>query len=102
MRWPSSLGLLRLRAKCQKRAPRLLTRIHAALNRCSFLVVVPGFNHEEGKRMLLIVVAAKHPQRVIEGLSAACAHLAVLAPACLGVVEPGPRRAHRNLVGIVG
>src|SRR5512133_588419 len=71
------------------------------LNGRSFFVVIPSDNHQEGQRMLLVVVSAEHPQRVLEGLPATRVHLAIATPRRLRIVEARPGRANRDLVRIL-
>ena len=51
-----------------------------ALNGGAFLIVVPGFDHDEGQGMSRIEVAVVQVQRIFECLAAARLHVAVQSP----------------------
>src|SRR4051812_19659572 len=77
------------------------TTLQSFFYRGAFLVIVPRHDHQEGKRLRVVVITAEDAERILEGLPAAGVHAAVPGPRGLRVVEAGPRRAHGQLFGIL-
>lgn len=48
----------------------------------AFLVVVPGFDHDEGQRMRCVEVTSVEVKGIFEGLAAAVLHVTIKAPGC--------------------
>jgi hypothetical protein len=53
-----------------------------AFDGCAFLVVVPGFDHDERQRMSRIEITCVEMKRVLECLAAAALHVPIEAPLC--------------------
>src|ERR1700757_4958712 len=71
------------------------------LDCCGFLVVVPSFNHNEGKRMSLVKVTSVEVKGVFESLAAAALHVPIKSPGCELAIEPRPSRTDNDLVGML-
>src|SRR5579864_5713509 len=74
---------------------------HAGLDLRPFFVIIPRRDHQEGNRMLRIIVTVEQFQRVFEGLAATPVHMPVQAPRRLRVIESRPDAANNELVGPV-
>ena len=50
------------------------------LDSCTFLVVIPGLDHDEWKRMRSVEIARVQVESIFECLAATAVHMAIQAP----------------------
>src|SRR5262249_3199623 len=72
-----------------------------ALHRCALLVVVPGLDQNEGKRMSRVEVTGIQVKSVFKSLAATALHMAIQAPLCGRVIKAWPSGSNNDLVRMV-
>src|SRR5580765_1981399 len=72
-----------------------------ALDRSTLFEVIPGFDHDERKRISGVEVPVVEVQSVFERLAAPRLHVAIQAPLGGGIVKAGPSRTDGDLVGML-
>ena len=82
---------------------RTLTALRKAqaFNRRALFVIVPGFDHDKGKRVAGVEIPVIEVKRILEGLPTATLHVTVQAPFCSRIVEAGPRCTDGNFIGML-